>query len=126
MIYTRDGKHINMREKYVKNLDKNYSFSKNGFNVILPKIDNKDVSICFVDVDKERDNYCMLDKSTIFYYIIDGTGVFEINNEFIQITKDDLIEISPKQKYSYKGNLKMLEIQSNPFDENEVHEFKKI
>ena len=53
-IYTRDGKHINMREKYVKNLDKNYSFSKNGFNVILPKIDNKDVSICFVDVDKER------------------------------------------------------------------------
>ena len=115
-----------MREKYVKNLDKNYSFSKNGFNVILPKIDNKDVSICFVDVDKERDNYCMLDKSTIFYYIIDGTGEFEINNEFIQIAKDDLIEISPKQKYSYKGNLKMLEIQSNAFDEKEVHEFKKI
>lgn len=67
----------------------------------------------------------MLDKSTIFYYIIDGNGEFEIENDFISVVKNDLIEILPKQKYSYKGNLRMLEIQSNPFDENEVHEYKK-
>ena len=114
-----------MREKYIKNLNKNYDFSKNGFNVILPKIDSDEVSICFVDVAEERDNYCMLDKSTIFYYIIDGNGEFEIENDFISVVKNDLIEILPKQKYSYKGNLRMLEIQSNPFDENEVNEYKK-
>ncbi len=114
-----------MRKKYIKNLNKNYDFSKDGVNVILPKIDNNEVSICFVDVAEERDNYCMLDKSTIFYYIIAGSGEFEIENDFIPVLQNDLIEILPKQKYSYKGNLRMLEIQSNAFDEKEVHEYKK-
>lgn len=114
-----------MRENYVKNLNKSYDFSKNGFHVNLPKIDNNEVSICFVDVEKERDNYCMLDRSTIFYYIIDGNGKFEINSEYIEVQKGDLIEIPPKYKYSFVGNLKMLEIQSQAFDESEVHEFGK-
>lgn len=115
----------NVREKYIKNLNKDYDFSKNGFDVILPKISNEEISICFVDINGERDNYCMLDKSTILYYIIDGNGEFEINDEFVPVVKDDLVEILPKQKYSYKGNLKMLEIQSNPFDQSEVHEYEK-
>lgn len=114
-----------MRDKYVKNINKDYDFSKDGFNVCLPKISNKEISICFVDISGERSTFCMLDKSTIFYYVIEGNGEFQINDDFISINKGDLIEILPKQKYSYKGNLKMLEIQSNEFDEKEVHEYKK-
>ena len=112
-------------EKYIKNLNKNYNFSKNGFNVILPKITCSDISICFVDIDGERDNYCMLDNSTIFYYIISGSGEFEIDDDKVPVKTDDLIEISPNKRYSYKGNLKMLEIMSNSFDEGEVHETSK-
>ena len=29
-------------------------------------------------------------------------------------------------KYTYSGKLKMLEVQNNPFDENETHEFKRV
>ncbi|MDE5539534.1 MAG: hypothetical protein K2J20_03510 [Bacilli bacterium] len=114
-----------MREKYIKNLDKSNSFTKDGFKVTIPAIDNNEVSICFVEVEKERTTFCMLDKSTMLYYIIDGSGEFEIESEVVSVKKDDLIEILPKQKYSYKGNMKMLELQSNPYDETEVHEFKK-
>ena len=52
-------------EKYIKNLNKNYNFSKNGFNVILPKITCSDISICFVDINGERDN-----TSSVVYYKI--------------------------------------------------------
>lgn len=114
-----------MKEKYVKNISDNSTFSKNGFSVFLPKIDNDEISICFVDVEKERDNYCLLDNSTLFYYIINGNGEFEINDYIIPVTTNDLIEIPPKNKFSYKGTLKMLEIQSNSFNEKEVHEFPK-
>lgn len=116
----------NIREKYIKNLNKEYTFSKDGFDVSIPNIANNEISICFVDVKVERTTYCMLDKSTMFYYIIDGNGEFEIDDDKIEVVKNDLIEILPKQKYSYEGNMKMLEIQSNSFDETEVHEFEKI
>lgn len=61
----------------------------------------------------------------MFYYIIDGNGIFEINNEKFEVKKDDLIEIPPKNKYSYEGRMNMLEIQSQAFDESEAHEFSK-
>lgn len=114
-----------MKEKYRKN-NKNVTISQNGVNISLPNINNKEISLCFVNVEKERDNYSLLDHSTLFYYIIDGTGEFEIENSFIPVSANDLIEIPPKHKFSYKGTLKMLEIQSRRFDETEVHEFSKI
>lgn len=114
-----------MKKEYKKNISEFINFSKNGYNVLLPKIDNTDISICFVNVEKERDNYCLLDESTLFYYIISGDGEFEINNETINVTTNDLIEIPPKCKFSYKGALKMLEIQTNSFNEKEVHEYQK-
>ena len=67
----------------------------------------------------------MLDKSIIFYYILEGTGFFEIDGNEFEVKKGDLIEIPCKNKYTYSGNLKMLEIQNNAFDENETHEFKR-
>ena len=36
---------IDNKEKYIKNLNKDYTFSKNGFSMILPNIDNKDIKI---------------------------------------------------------------------------------
>lgn len=101
-------------------------FSKNGFDVSFLNTECEDLSICFVTGDGSRDNYCMLEKSTIFYYIIDGEGNFEINKEKIKVRKNDLIEIPPKNEYSYDGKLQMLEIQSQAFDKNEVHETPKI
>lgn len=98
------------------------SFSKDGFDVSLLNTECNDLSLCFVNIGGKRDTYCMLDKSTMFYYIIEGEGNFEINGENIKVGKNDLIEISPKNKYTYEGELKMLEIQSQAFDETEVHE----
>lgn len=112
-----------MEREYIKNKSKQISFSKNGFSVSLPNIENKDITVWFVTTEQGRDNYCMCDKSTMFYYIIEGNGYFYINEDELNVKKDDLIEIPPKHKYSYKGYLKMLEIQTPAFNKNDVHEF---
>ena len=112
-----------MNNKYIKNESKEIHISKNGFNVNLPKIANKDISICFVETLNGRDNYCMLNTSTMFYYIIEGNGNFIINDEKFSVKSDDLIEIPPKHKYTYIGNLKMLEVQTPAFNLNDLQEF---
>lgn len=112
-----------MNNQYIKNKSKEFDFSKNGFSVSLPKIDNQDISICFVETKEGRDNYCMLDTSTMFYYIIEGNGTFIINNEKCLVKTNDLIEIPPKHKYTYTGYLKMLEVQTPAFNPDDVHEF---
>lgn len=113
-----------MKEKYIKNLNRNTLF-KNGFNLILPDIENEHINICFVDAKNGRNNYCLLDNSTIFYYIIEGKGNFKINDNNILVNKGDLIEIPPKNKYTYEGELYMLEILANKLNMKEVHEFNK-
>ena len=80
-------------EKYIKNLNKNYNFSKNGFNVILPKITCSDISICFVDIDGERDNYCMLDFNS---WIRDT----DENSERVKETKDNNISKIMQEYYN--------------------------
>ena len=112
-----------MNNKYIKNQSKEMTFSKNGFSVLLPIIDNTDISICFVETEQGRDNYCMCDESTMFYYIINGNGYFIINDEKCPIITGDLIEIPSRHRYSYKGNIKMLEVQTPAFNEKDVHEF---
>lgn len=103
-------------KKVVKN------FSKDGFNVSLLNTECNSLGICLVTIDGIRNTYCMLDESTMFYYISEGEGIFKIDDVQIKVKKGNIIEIPPKHKYTYEGKLKMLEIQSQAFDKKEVHE----
>ncbi len=46
------------------------------------------------------------------YFIIDGTGEFEYNNETISVSKGDVVTVPPKTNYNYhatkKSTLKVL------------------
>ena len=49
------------------------------------------------------------------YYITEGNGTFFIK-EAISVEKGDLIEIPENEKYTYKGNMKMVELIPNSFE----------
>ena len=87
-------------------------FEKDGYKVSLLDIDYKEVSMCLVEVDEVRKTYCRISNSPIYYYIIEGQGMFFIEDD-IEVEKGDLIEITANKKYTYKGNMKMLEIIPN-------------
>lgn len=91
-----------MKIKYTKNKMTGITVRKNGFNLKLTdKIINKDISICLVETETGRDNYCMLDKSTMFYYIISGEGKFIIEGEECEASGNYLVEILPQNKYTW-------------------------
>lgn len=105
-----------MYKKKIRN-----EFVKDGYKVSLLDIDYKDVSICLVEVKEERQTFCNIKNSSIFYYITEGQGTFVIDED-IEVEKNDLIEISANKKYTYKGNMKMLEIIPSSFENLEVKE----
>lgn len=96
-------------------------FSKDGFDVSLLNIDYKKVSICLVSIDDVRKTYCKIKNSPIFYYVIEGTGFFKIDND-IEVNQGDLIEIPENIEYTYKGKMKMLEVIPNSFEILDIEE----
>lgn len=98
---------------YKKNIK--YNFKKDGYKVSLLDINFKDVSICKVEINDSRKTFCKIKNSPIYYFIIDGTGEFLIGENII-CKKGDLIEIPHDTKFSYKGNMQMLEIIPNKFE----------
>ena len=57
-------------------------------------------------------------KSIHIYFILEGKGVANINNETYKISKGDTIEIPTNTEFAFKGNLKMIEIMNPPFNPN--------
>lgn len=97
------------------------SFNKNGYSVSIPNIDYKDISISFVNVKDIRKTYCKIKNSPIYYFIIEGSGTFYIADK-ISVNKGDLIEISSNKKYTYSGNMNMLEMIPKSFENLEIDE----
>lgn len=99
----------------------NEEFEKDGYKISLLDIDYKNVSICIVDIDGVRQTYCEIKNSPIYYYIIEGNGIFYIEDEIIA-QKGDLIEIPVNKKYTFKGKMKLLEIIPNSFENLDFEE----
>ena len=87
------------------------SFNKNGYSVSIPNIDYKDISISFVNVKDIRKTYCKIKNSPIYYFIIEGSGSFYIDDK-----------ISVNEKYTYSGNMNMLEMIPKSFENLEIDE----
>jgi len=97
------------------------SFHKDGYRVSIPDINYKNISISFVTLEDYRETYCKIKNSPIYYYIIEGSGIFYADDKIL-VSKGELIEISSNKKYTYSGNMKMLEIIPNSFEELEFEE----
>lgn len=100
-------------------------FEKDGYKVSLLDINYKEISICIVDIKEKRETYCKIQNSPIYYFIVDGEGTFFIQEE-IYVKSGDLIEIPENVKYTYDGNMKMLEIIPNSFKKLNIKEEKRF
>ncbi len=97
------------------------NFNKDGYSVSIPNIDYKDISISFITINDIRKTYCKIRNSPIYYFIIEGNGIFYVDDK-IMVSKGDLIEISSDQKYTYSGNMNMIEIIPKSFEKLEIDE----
>ena len=60
--------------------------------------------------------------SWFIYHIIDGSGVYVLNDEKVAVKKGDIVSIPPDTRIHYFGTMDMLLIVTLPWkQENETH-----
>jgi mannose-6-phosphate isomerase-like protein (cupin superfamily) len=85
------------------------SFTLNGLTGYeFQPLKHQDIAIHFVDVHGGHDTFMISKVLTRFYYIIEGTGVFTIDNQKYDVAPGLLVEVPPGVEYSYSGSMKIL------------------
>jgi mannose-6-phosphate isomerase-like protein (cupin superfamily) len=81
---------------------------------------DQDFAVHLVDVHEGHDTFIISKALTRIYYIIEGTGVFTIDNQKYDVAPGLLVEVPPGVEYSYSGSMKIL-LVSHPrwFEGNE-------
>jgi len=81
---------------------------------------DQDVAVHLLDVHKGHDTFMISKSLTRIYYIIEGSGVFTIDNQAYDVAQGLLVEVPPGVEYSYSGSMKIL-LVSHPrwFEGNE-------
>jgi mannose-6-phosphate isomerase-like protein (cupin superfamily) len=81
---------------------------------------DQDIAVHLLDVHKGHDTFIISEALTRIYYIIEGTGVFTIDNQKYDVVPGLLVEVPPGIEYSYSGSMKIF-LVSHPrwFEGNE-------
>src|SRR5215470_6676865 len=69
---------------------------------------DQNIAVHFLDVHKGHDTFMVSKALTRIYYIIEGTGVFTIDNQKYDVAPGLLVEVPPGVEYSYSGSMKIL------------------
>ena len=81
---------------------------------------DQDIAVHILDVHKGHDTFHISKALTRIYYIIEGKGVFTIDNQKYDVVPGLLVEVPPGVEYSYSGSMKIF-LVSHPrwFEGNE-------
>jgi mannose-6-phosphate isomerase-like protein (cupin superfamily) len=58
-------------------------------------------------------------ESDFIYYVLEGSGFFEVNDKKEECSAGDLVVIPAGSKFTYKGKLKMLLVNTPPWREEQ-------
>jgi mannose-6-phosphate isomerase-like protein (cupin superfamily) len=106
---------------YVVEASTSPAFSLHGLAgyEFLP-LKDPDFAVHILDVRTGHDTFMISKALTRIYYIIEGEGVFTIDNQNHDVSSGLLVEVPPGVEYSYSGRMKIL-LVSHPrwFEGNE-------
>ncbi|MDX1765461.1 MAG: cupin domain-containing protein [Candidatus Saccharimonadales bacterium] len=107
--------------KYVYSEDEADSVSKFGINLKIYGDVTKDIN--FVRANTEVGHLEEFkNTSTFIYYILEGEGVFVLNDEKVPVKASDLVVIPPNTRIHYFGKMDYTLIVNPPWrEENETH-----
>ncbi len=97
------------------------SFSKVGIEGRIFPIDTlrNDLEFILVDTEKGHETTIVEHESIFTYYVLEGSGYFEVEDSREGCQKGDLIVIPPGRKFTYKGKLKLALIVTPPWREEQ-------
>jgi SAM-dependent methyltransferase/mannose-6-phosphate isomerase-like protein (cupin superfamily) len=74
----------------------------------LGPLNQKDLEIYYIEVEKGHDTFMVSKKITRTYYVFSGSGHFTIDNKRYPVGAGVLVEVPPKVEYSYSGKMTLL------------------
>ena len=87
------------------------SFDGKGyFGYTFGPLQQKDLEIYYIDVEKGHDTFMISKRITRVYYVICGSGYFIINDRRYDVSRGMLVEVPPKVEYSYSGKMKLIAV----------------
>ena len=108
---------------YIYSLPTSTSFDDKGlFGYTFGPLNQKDLEIYYIEVEKGHDTFMISKKITRIYYVLCGSGYFTIADGKYNVSPGMLVEVPPKVEYSYSGKMKLLAL-SKPrwFFGNDTH-----
>jgi mannose-6-phosphate isomerase-like protein (cupin superfamily)/SAM-dependent methyltransferase len=109
--------------RYTHSLPPIPSFDGTGlFGYTFGPLQQKDLEIYYIEVDKGHDTFMVSKRITRTYYVVSGSGFFTIGGLRYDVGSGMLVEVPPKVEYSYSGKMKLVGI-SKPrwFSGNDRH-----
>lgn len=108
--------------KYKITADEAKQFQKHGVGLTLYDCGTDQVEVLHVVVEEGHFQEFFDTKSHFIYYIYEGSGLFVLNDEKLEVKATDLVAIPPKTRIYYFGKMKMILTVSPVFKpEDEVH-----
>ncbi len=106
---------------YVINEPDELSFDKVGVKgKIFPSEDlSQDLQFVLITTESGHETKIIEHESTFAYYVLEGSGYFEIDNEKESCAQGSLIVIPPGKSFIYKGKMKLLLIDTPPWREDQ-------
>ena len=82
-------------------------YGKRFIGYTFGPLEDKDLEIYYIDVEKGHDTFMVSKKITRTYYVICGSGYFTIDDRRYDVSPGMLVEVPPKVEYSYSGKMKL-------------------
>lgn len=96
---------------YIHSLPNSVSFTGKGLlGYTFGPLNQKDLEIYYIEVEKGHDFFMISKKITRTYYILSGSGSFTIANAKYEVETGMLVEVPPGVEYCYSGKMKMIAI----------------
>ena len=102
---------------YVLKKPSDYSFEKVGIKgkkFSVAEITSR-TGICVIETEKGHETTIIEHKCDFIYYILEGSGYFEIDGQKKDFVREDLVIVPAGSTFRYVGKCKMLLITTPPY-----------
>lgn len=113
------------KTEYVYSRSEAKTINKFGVDITLYDT-NAPSNIVYEDVKVGHLQEWYSDVSTYQWFLIEGQGVFVINDEKHLAGAGDLVVVPPKNRMHYFGNMKMVLVTTPAYEEKNEHEVRII
>ena len=95
--------------RYTHSLPPMPSFDGKGlFGYTFGPLQQKDLEIYYIEVEKGHDTFMVSKRITRTYYVLSGSGFFTIEGRRYDVSAGMLVEVPPKAEYCYSGKMKLI------------------